>query len=98
MWKCATACLIVLSAYGQAVRALEPNEILVVANTDNAASVRLARYYCEKRGIPSNRRDPGVPGDAAARYDRPGGLRPVCWPAPFAGSSCPARTSGPSSA
>ena len=35
--------------------ALEPSEILVVANTDNAASVRLARYYCEKRGIPSNR-------------------------------------------
>jgi len=55
MWRCATACLIVLSAYGQAVRALEPNEILVVANADNAASVRLARYYCEKRGIPSNR-------------------------------------------
>lgn len=55
MWRCATACLIILSAYGQAARALEPSEILVVANTDNAASVRLARYYCEKRGIPSNR-------------------------------------------
>ena len=35
--------------------ALEPNEILVVANTNNAASVRLARYYCERRGIPANR-------------------------------------------
>ncbi|OHB66587.1 MAG: hypothetical protein A2Y77_13085 [Planctomycetes bacterium RBG_13_62_9] len=33
--------------------ALEPNEILVVANAGNAASVRLARYYCERRGIPS---------------------------------------------
>ena len=55
MWRYATACLIVLSAYCQAARALEPSEILVVANADNAASVRLARYYCEKRGIPSNR-------------------------------------------
>ncbi len=33
--------------------ALEPNEILVVANSDNAASVRLARYYCERRHVPS---------------------------------------------
>ncbi len=33
--------------------ALQPNEILVLANTSNAASVRLARYYCERRGLPS---------------------------------------------
>jgi uncharacterized protein (TIGR03790 family) len=33
-------------------QALEPDEILVIANTDYAASTRLARYYCEKRGIP----------------------------------------------
>jgi uncharacterized protein (TIGR03790 family) len=55
MWKCAVVCLVILSACCQAARALEPNEILVVANTENAASVRLARYYCERRGIPSNR-------------------------------------------
>lgn len=36
-------------------RALEPTEILVIANSDNVASVRLARYYCAKRGIPANR-------------------------------------------
>jgi uncharacterized protein (TIGR03790 family) len=35
--------------------ALEPNEILVLANTGHAASVRLARYYCERRGLPSGR-------------------------------------------
>jgi uncharacterized protein (TIGR03790 family) len=33
--------------------ALEPNEILVLANTDYGASVKLARYYCEQRGLPS---------------------------------------------
>ena len=32
--------------------ALDPNEILVVANADIADSVRLARYYCQKRGLP----------------------------------------------
>ena len=32
--------------------ALEPNEILVIANGDVAASVRIAQYYCAKRGIP----------------------------------------------
>ncbi|UCC21822.1 MAG: TIGR03790 family protein, partial [Planctomycetota bacterium] len=32
--------------------ALEPNEILVVANGDIAASVRLAQYYCERRRVP----------------------------------------------
>jgi uncharacterized protein (TIGR03790 family) len=45
--------LILLLACGATARALEPGEILVVANSQNAASVRLARYYCEKRGIPS---------------------------------------------
>jgi uncharacterized protein (TIGR03790 family) len=33
--------------------ALEPEEILLVVNTDCAPSMRLARYYCEKRGVPS---------------------------------------------
>lgn len=42
----------VLLAFCPIGLALEPNEILVIANTDHAASVRLARYYCERRGIP----------------------------------------------
>jgi uncharacterized protein (TIGR03790 family) len=32
--------------------ALEPNEILVIANKDVPASVRVARYYCAKRKVP----------------------------------------------
>jgi uncharacterized protein (TIGR03790 family) len=35
--------------------ALEPDEILVVANSDFPASVRLARYYGEQRGLPPGR-------------------------------------------
>jgi len=33
--------------------ALEPDEILVIANGDNSASPRLARYYCRKRQVPT---------------------------------------------
>ncbi len=33
--------------------ALEPNEILVIANSDVEVSVRLAQYYCEKRAVPA---------------------------------------------
>ena len=33
--------------------ALEPNEILVIANADCAPSVRLSRYYCQARGLPT---------------------------------------------
>jgi len=32
---------------------LEPDEILVIANGDNAASMRIARYYCRKRQVPT---------------------------------------------
>jgi len=31
---------------------LEPNEILIIANSDFSASVRIAGYYCKKRGVP----------------------------------------------
>ncbi|HNS20530.1 MAG TPA: TIGR03790 family protein [Sedimentisphaerales bacterium] len=48
-----TILVAVITACCRAAFALEPNEILVVANTEQPASVRLARYYCEKRGIPS---------------------------------------------
>jgi uncharacterized protein (TIGR03790 family) len=54
MRKYAIACWIMTLAWGRLGWTLEPNEILVIANADNAASTRLARYYCEKRGIPSN--------------------------------------------
>jgi len=35
-----------------AASALEPDEILVIANKDSAESMRIARYYCSKRGVP----------------------------------------------
>jgi uncharacterized protein (TIGR03790 family) len=53
MWKMATASLLITLAWCRPGLALEPNEILVLANTDQPASAKLARYYCEKRGIPS---------------------------------------------
>jgi len=34
--------------------ALEADEILVIANADNPASVGIARYYCSKRGVPED--------------------------------------------
>lgn len=45
---------ILLLACARLGLALEPNEILVIVNTDHAASLRLARYYCQQRGIPAN--------------------------------------------
>ncbi|MBN1509392.1 MAG: TIGR03790 family protein [Sedimentisphaerales bacterium] len=45
--------LLLLLGCCEAGLALEPAEILVIANTDYPASTRLARYYCEKRGVPS---------------------------------------------
>ncbi|MDD5326980.1 MAG: TIGR03790 family protein [Phycisphaerae bacterium] len=35
------------------VFALEPENILVIANSDIKASVRIAQYYCAKRGVPA---------------------------------------------
>jgi uncharacterized protein (TIGR03790 family) len=52
MGKWIIAYLLVMAVCCPSARALAPDEILVVANTDCAASTRLARYYCEKRGIP----------------------------------------------
>jgi uncharacterized protein (TIGR03790 family) len=34
--------------------ALEPDEILVIANSDIGASVQIAQYYCAKRSVPTN--------------------------------------------
>jgi uncharacterized protein (TIGR03790 family) len=36
------------------VFALEPDEILVIANSDIGASVQIAQYYCAKRGVPTD--------------------------------------------
>ncbi|GAH70212.1 unnamed protein product, partial [marine sediment metagenome] len=33
--------------------ALEPDEILVIANSDIETSVRIAQYYCAKRAVPA---------------------------------------------
>ncbi len=48
-------CLTLVLGLTPISRALEPNEILVVVNKDQAESVRLGRYYCEKRGVPAER-------------------------------------------
>ena len=53
MLKTKTAVLLLAMACAKIGLALEADEILVVANTDYPASVRLARYYCEKRGVPA---------------------------------------------
>lgn len=53
MRKNLIALAVVLGACCRLGLALEPNEILLIANTDQAASMRLARYYCEKRGVPA---------------------------------------------
>lgn len=39
-------------SFATPIYALDPNEILVLANADNPASMRLARYYCEARRVP----------------------------------------------
>jgi uncharacterized protein (TIGR03790 family) len=46
-----TVVLLILICCGGAV-ALEPDEILVVANADIAESVQVAHYYCKQRGVP----------------------------------------------
>ena len=42
-----------LSVFCSAAFALEPDEILVIANKDVAASGRIARYYCQMRSVPT---------------------------------------------
>jgi len=46
-----TGVLVVLMCSG-AGHALEPDEILVIANSNVTASVRIAQYYCARRGVP----------------------------------------------
>ena len=39
---------------GTAAFALEPNEILIIANSDRSQSLALAQYYCKKRNVPTD--------------------------------------------
>jgi len=45
--------LVILVCYRMGL-ALEPDEILVIANSDVTASVRIAQYYCARRNVPRN--------------------------------------------
>jgi uncharacterized protein (TIGR03790 family) len=51
MIRACAVILLALSCCGVAV-ALAPDEILVVANEDAAESMQIARYYCQRRGVP----------------------------------------------
>jgi uncharacterized protein (TIGR03790 family) len=44
--------ILLILAFCRVGFALEPDEVLVVANSDVAASVRTAQYYCAKRSVP----------------------------------------------
>ncbi len=46
--------ILLIFAHCRVCFALEPNEILVVANSEIAASVRIARQYCQKRKVPAD--------------------------------------------
>jgi len=52
VWK-AFAILSIFLAAGTGY-ALEPDQILIIANSDALASVRIAQYYCAKRAVPSS--------------------------------------------
>jgi uncharacterized protein (TIGR03790 family) len=51
MVRIATVILLALVCCGSA-SALEPDEILVIANKDSTESRRIAQYYCRKRAVP----------------------------------------------
>ena len=51
MVRASIVILLILICCG-GISALEPDEILVVANKDIEESVQIARYYCEQRGVP----------------------------------------------
>ncbi len=52
MFKTCTVILLILICCG-AASALEPGEILIITNNDIPESGKIARYYCRKRGVPS---------------------------------------------
>jgi uncharacterized protein (TIGR03790 family) len=50
--KTCTVILLIVICCGPA-SALEPGEILIITNKDIGESGRIARYYCQKRGVPA---------------------------------------------
>jgi uncharacterized protein (TIGR03790 family) len=46
--------LLLLFLQNIAIFALEPDEILVLANGDNSVSVGIAQYYCSRRNVPAD--------------------------------------------
>jgi uncharacterized protein (TIGR03790 family) len=54
MMKCAYETALLVLLITSVASCLQPDEILVIANRDNAASVQIARYYCEKRNVPKD--------------------------------------------
>ena len=52
MHKHLTASLLALLFLCSAVQALEPDEILIVANKNCSESLSIAQFYCAKRGVP----------------------------------------------
>jgi uncharacterized protein (TIGR03790 family) len=44
--------LLALLLLGPAVLALEPDEILIIANRNHTESTAIAQYYCGRRGVP----------------------------------------------
>lgn len=43
-----------LAMLASSALALQPDQILVIANNNNPDSMRLAKYYCRKRSVPQN--------------------------------------------
>ncbi len=48
------AWLLALFLFVPAVLALEPEEILIIANENHSDSVAIAQHYCRKRGVPTD--------------------------------------------
>ena len=46
--------ILLLSIYCHTSSALEPNEILIIANQDIPESMQVARYYCQQRNVPKD--------------------------------------------
>jgi len=46
--------LLIVSALANVIFALQPQQILVIANSDVNESLRLAQYYCSKRAVPTD--------------------------------------------
>ncbi|MHC4159701.1 MAG: TIGR03790 family protein [Planctomycetota bacterium] len=54
MNKHLVASLLALLLLGPAVLALEPDEILIIANRNHSESAAIAQYYCSRRGVPAD--------------------------------------------